>query len=35
MNGKAPFSWVPLITTILFSGLFIAVAIWRFNRQEW
>ncbi len=34
INGEAPFSWLPLITAILFSILFIAVAIWRFNRQE-
>jgi ABC-2 type transport system permease protein len=34
MNGEAPFSWIPLIVTILFSFVFIGVAIWRFNRQE-
>jgi ABC-2 type transport system permease protein len=33
-NGEAPFSWIPLIASILFSIVFIAVAIWRFNRQE-
>ncbi len=33
-NGEAPFSWIPLISSILFSIVFIAVAIWRFNRQE-
>ncbi len=33
-NGNAPFSWIPLIASILFSIVFIAVAIWRFNRQE-
>jgi hypothetical protein len=34
MNGEAPFSWIPLIASILFSVVFIAMAIWRFNRQE-
>jgi hypothetical protein len=34
INGEAPFSWLPLIAAILFSILFIAVAIWRFNREE-
>jgi ABC-2 type transport system permease protein len=34
MNGEAPFSWIPLVVAILFSIVFIAVAIWRFNRQE-
>jgi ABC-type transport system involved in multi-copper enzyme maturation permease subunit len=28
------FSWLPLISTIVSSVIFIAVAIWRFNRQE-
>jgi ABC-2 type transport system permease protein len=34
MNGEAPFSWIPLIASILFSFVFIGVAIWRFNRQQ-
>ena len=34
MYGEAPFSWIPLIAAILFSAVFIGVAIWRFNRQE-
>jgi ABC-2 type transport system permease protein len=34
MSGEAPFSWIPAIAAILFSVVFIAVAIWRFNRQE-
>ena len=34
INGEAPFSWIPLIASILFSLTFVAVAIWRFNRQE-
>lgn len=34
MYGEAPFSWIPLITTVLLSGVFVVVAIWRFNRQE-
>jgi ABC-2 type transport system permease protein len=34
MSGQAPFSWVPVIATAIFSIVFIAVAIWRFNQQE-
>src|SRR5512135_1438414 len=34
MNGQPVFSWLPLISTVVFSVIFIAVAIWRFNRQE-
>jgi len=34
MNGQAPFSWIPLIVAIVLSAVFIGVAIWRFNRQE-
>jgi ABC-2 type transport system permease protein len=34
MNGQAPFSWIPVIATAIFSIVFIAVAIWRFDRQE-
>jgi ABC-2 type transport system permease protein len=34
MNGEAPFSWIPVISAVLFSIAFIAVAIWRFDRQE-
>lgn len=34
MNGEAPFSWIPLISALIFSLIFTAVAIWRFNRQE-
>ena len=34
MVGDAPFSWIPLVAAPIFSILFIAVAIWRFNRQE-
>ena len=33
-TGEPVFSWLPLISTVVFSVLFIAVAIWRFNRQE-
>jgi CubicO group peptidase (beta-lactamase class C family) len=28
------FSWLPLISTIVSFVIFIAIAIWRFNRQE-
>jgi hypothetical protein len=34
INGEAPFSWIPVISAVLFSIAFIAVAIWRFDRQE-
>jgi len=34
MTGEPVFSWLPLISTVVFSVIFIAVAIWRFNRQE-
>jgi ABC-2 type transport system permease protein len=33
-NGAAPFSWIPLLSALVFSGLFTSIAIWRFNRQE-
>lgn len=34
MVGEAPFSWIPLIAALLLSAVFVGVAIWRFNRQE-
>ncbi len=34
MTGQPVFSWLPLIATIVSSIVFIAVAIWRYNRQE-
>lgn len=34
MLGEPVFSWLPLISTIVSCVVFIAVAIWRFNRQE-
>lgn len=34
MTGDPVFSWVPLIATVVSCIVFIAVAIWRFNRQE-
>ena len=34
MTGAPVFSWLPLIATVVFSVIFVAVAIWRFNRQE-
>ncbi len=33
-TGEPVFSWLPLISTIVSCIIFIAVAIWRFNRQE-
>ena len=34
MTGEPVFSWLPLISTVISCVVFIAVAIWRFNRQE-
>lgn len=34
ITGEPVFSWLPLISTIISCVIFIAVAIWRFNRQE-
>ncbi len=34
MTGAPVFSWVPLISTVVSCIIFVAVAIWRFNRQE-
>ena len=34
MSGEPVFSWLPVISTIVFCVIFIAVAVWRFNRQE-
>ncbi len=32
--GDSPFSWIPVIATVIFCIVFIWVSIWRFNRQE-
>lgn len=34
MIGEPVFSWLPLLSTVGLSALFIGVAVWRFNRQE-
>ncbi len=34
MSGEPIFSWLPLISTMVSCIIFVAVAIWRFNRQE-
>jgi ABC-2 type transport system permease protein len=34
MTGEPVASWLPLISTVVSCAVFIAVAIWRFNRQE-
>ena len=34
MTGEPVFSWLPLISTVVFCVIFIIVAIRRFNRQE-
>jgi ABC-2 type transport system permease protein len=32
--GATPFSWAPVVVTVLLSIVFIVVAMWRFDRQE-
>ncbi|UCF97335.1 MAG: hypothetical protein JSV89_19500 [Spirochaetaceae bacterium] len=32
--GEFPFSWIPVISAVIFTAIFITLAIWRFNRQE-
>jgi len=34
MLGQPVYSWLPLIATVVYCVIFVAVAIWRFNRQE-
>jgi ABC-2 type transport system permease protein len=34
MTGAPVFSWLPLFSTVVACVIFITVAIWRFNRQE-
>jgi ABC-2 type transport system permease protein len=34
IGGEPVFSWLPLISTLVSCVIFIAIAIWRFNRQE-
>jgi ABC-2 type transport system permease protein len=34
MNGEAPFSWIPVVAAVILSALFVAIAMWRFDRQE-
>ena len=34
MTGEPVFSWLPLTLTVVSCVIFIAVALWRFNRQE-
>jgi ABC-2 type transport system permease protein len=34
MLGQPVFSWLPLILTAGYCVIFVAVAVWRFNRQE-
>jgi ABC-2 type transport system permease protein len=34
ITGQPVSTWVPLIATVISSVIFIAVSIWRFNRQE-
>jgi ABC-2 type transport system permease protein len=34
MTGEPVASWLPLIATVVSCAIFITVAIWRFNRQE-
>jgi ABC-2 type transport system permease protein len=34
MTGAPIFSWLPLLSAVVSCVIFVAVAIWRFNRQE-
>ncbi len=34
IHGEPPFSWIPVLSAVILSVAFVAVAIWRFNRQE-
>jgi hypothetical protein len=34
ISGQAPFSWIPILSAGLLCAAFGAIAIWRFNRQE-
>ena len=34
ISGQAPFSWIPVLSAVIFIVGFVAIAIWRFNRQE-
>jgi hypothetical protein len=34
MLGEEPYSLAPLLFTLLFSAVFIAVGVWVFDRQE-
>ncbi|MCC6187726.1 MAG: ABC transporter permease subunit [Anaerolineales bacterium] len=34
ITGEPVFSWLPLLATVVACVVFVAVAIWRFNRQE-
>jgi ABC-2 type transport system permease protein len=34
MTGEPVFSWLPIISTVVFCAIFVVVAVWRFNRQE-
>ena len=34
MLGEPLYSWIPLIATVIFCIVFIAVSIWRFNKTE-
>jgi len=34
MLGESPFSWIPVISAVIFSAIFVNVAIRRFNSQE-
>lgn len=34
MKGDAPYSWIPLLSALVFSAAFVAAGILRFNREE-
>jgi len=34
MQGEAPYSWLPLVSTLILIAVFIAAGILRFDREE-
>jgi multisubunit Na+/H+ antiporter MnhC subunit len=34
MKGEAPYSWLPLVSTLILTAVFIAAGILRFDREE-
>jgi hypothetical protein len=34
MKGEAPYSWIPLVSALVFTVAFVVAGIVRFNREE-